>query len=254
MSGIKLSWLLKEIDKELETYEVNDDTILIRYMDFSKFISFLENGLYLTRADKFEDPLEGAVPSWYSTLPSHSHIYSQEEKERRLEKAKVTVEEASKLRGKAFISCWNEYEDESYALWQIYAKYQGIAIQTTKNKLEKLLQGTSSKIYRVKYMKEAKGMVFAPELDEGIADNVPMNFFVHKKKHYTYEQEVRVIQFNEKSELDPIEIPDLNDFIDKIYISPFADVWFPSLVQKLIKERYKLNIEVEKSAIEIFNR
>ena len=55
-------------------------------MDFSEFISFLENGLYLTRADKFKDPLEGGVPSWYFTLPSYSHMYSQEEKERRLEK------------------------------------------------------------------------------------------------------------------------------------------------------------------------
>jgi hypothetical protein len=40
----------------------DDDTILWRYMDLAKFISLLKDKtLYMTRADMFEDPFEGAV-------------------------------------------------------------------------------------------------------------------------------------------------------------------------------------------------
>ncbi|MEK1831339.1 hypothetical protein AAAC51_27200, partial [Priestia megaterium] len=41
------------------------------------------------------------------------------------------------------------------------------------------------------------------------------------------------------------------EFIDKIYISPFAPDWFCSLIKEIIQKRYELNIEVEKSEIKI---
>lgn len=34
-----------------------------RYMDFTKFVSFIESRcLYFTRADNFDDPFEGSLP------------------------------------------------------------------------------------------------------------------------------------------------------------------------------------------------
>lgn len=51
----------------LKEYDASPDTKIMRYMDFAKFISILENKeLYLTRADKFEDPLEGSLPEKYA--------------------------------------------------------------------------------------------------------------------------------------------------------------------------------------------
>ena len=39
------------------------DTILWRYMDFTKFVSLLEKrSLFFARADKLGDPFEGATP------------------------------------------------------------------------------------------------------------------------------------------------------------------------------------------------
>ena len=49
---------------ELPGIELPDDAdFLWKYMSFEKFVSLLgTKSLYFTRADKFEDPLEGFIP------------------------------------------------------------------------------------------------------------------------------------------------------------------------------------------------
>lgn len=40
----------------------SDDVVLWRYLDFARFLDLLERqALWFTRADKFEDPLEGGL-------------------------------------------------------------------------------------------------------------------------------------------------------------------------------------------------
>ena len=41
----------------------SEDVRVWRYMDFTKFVSFIDSRrLYFTRADKFDDPFEGSWP------------------------------------------------------------------------------------------------------------------------------------------------------------------------------------------------
>lgn len=55
---------------KLTGIELPDDAdFLWKYMSFEKFVSLLgTKSLYFTRADKFEDPLEGFTPVNRSTL------------------------------------------------------------------------------------------------------------------------------------------------------------------------------------------
>ncbi|MEK1833608.1 DUF2971 domain-containing protein [Priestia megaterium] len=90
-------------------------------------------------------------------------------------------ERSQKFKRKAFISCWNAHTNESYAMWKIYAKDQGIAIQTTKGKLQNLFEGTSAKTYKVDYKLKTDFYTATPELDENLSIKLTMNTFVQKK-------------------------------------------------------------------------
>lgn len=219
---------LIQMEKEnLKSYQIDDETLLIRYMDLSKFLSLLENGLYLTRADEFEDPLEGSLPDWFKKLQVDKNrvlrYHPGRQAEHKQECIKI-MDEVKKLKEKAFISCWNAHTNESYAMWKIYAKDQGVAIQTTKGKLQNLVEGTSAKIYKVDYKLKTDFYTATPELDENLSVKLTMNTFVQKKSHYQYEDEVRLILFSDEGQLKPIPIPNPEEFIDKIYIRGTANI------------------------------
>lgn len=168
----------------------------------------------------------------------------QEDKDLIVNKYKV-------IKKKTFISCWNQSDVESYALWQIYAKNNGVAIKTSANKLNALLESTNSKLYKVKYVDDDQHVIY-PKIDESSFEvHTNSNLFVCKSKHYLYEQEVRVILVSEAEEADPLSIPNISGFIEEILISPFAPDWFYQLVRKQIKETYRLDIPVTRSRIKI---
>lgn len=234
----------KVVEDELKVYDVSPTTKLMRYMDFAKFISLIENNaLYFTRADKFEDPLEGVVPKSYVNK-RFPYIFPKSFKTN-------YIDEINNLKHNTFISCWNEAENESYALWQIYAKNYGVAIQTTKQKLDNLLTGTNAKVYKVRYTDSTEDNVIVPSVEESPSISLLKNFFVLKKTHYSYENEVRAILFDESGNDSVIKIKNIPLFIDKIYVSPFSEKWFYKLVKKIVHEKYGLDIEVEQSGIKI---
>ncbi|MFP7483368.1 hypothetical protein SFC65_04345 [Priestia filamentosa] len=252
--------LKQALDKEYEYYEIEDSTKLIRYMSFDKFISILENKrLYLTRADKFEDPLEGIIPNWYREKFNHRFTlpegllekvfrYYGDSKQKSI--GQRLIENERVLRENAYVSCWNKMTTESYALWKIYASGNGVAIQTRKTNIDKILKGTGAKVFKIRYNPSDKHTV-VPDIEGSFNDFTDLkNFLVCKQEHYTYEQEVRIILID-KGGKNEIPIPDLAQFIEKIYVSPFADSWFMTLVKKVVKETYNLDIEITNSDIKL---
>lgn len=60
---LTLEVIEKMNQENLEKFIPGDSVSICRYMNLTKFMSLLvENELFFTRADKFEDPLEGEVP------------------------------------------------------------------------------------------------------------------------------------------------------------------------------------------------
>jgi hypothetical protein len=115
-----------------------NDTVVWRYMDFSKFIDLLENSrLWFARADLLDDPREGDL--------------TEAELKQIREAASPGVAEANikafrSLRREYFVNCWT-IGSESMAMWDLYARGAGgIAIKSTVGSLKLAVDGAGAKI------------------------------------------------------------------------------------------------------------
>lgn len=241
-------------------YSVPDkDTIIWRFMDFTKFISLISsNTLFFTRADKFEDPFEGAKglkknkKKWdkhYLDFIEQAHKNPPEgidfkltDKQIKIESKRVLAEmESGGIEDikKTFINCWHENEFESEAMWKLYTNNmsEGIAIQTTYGKLYKSLnKNPSIDIGRVNYIDFNTSFA-------GVNDS-----FWYKRKSFEHEKEVRAIYFDFKEEYDfgkPVKV-NINTLIQKIYVSPTAQNWFLEVVKETMK-KYNLKKKINQS-------
>lgn len=215
-------------------------------MDFTKFISMIDSQqLHLTRCDKFKDPYEGTYPTFNIQQRAQNYNFKND-----IEALKfnIILEDANKLlRKSTFINCWHQNEYESAAMWDLYSKTnESIAIETTYNKLANILP-----IYT--YI----GLVdYIDYLSESIPENNIYNLFMHKRKSFEHEKEVRIIFSHNKvdangelaeSDKENIEIPIVfNKLINNIHINPNAPMWFKELVISICK-KYDIKVNVTQS-------
>ena len=75
----------------------------------------------------------------------------------------------------------------------------------------------------------------------------------YKRESFAYEKEFRIIIEDDRevgsSDWNKTIKVDLNLLIDNIYISPEADKWFAELVNDIIRNRYKLRLNVMHSEL-----
>lgn len=235
------------------------DTVLWRFMDFPKFVSLLKTkSLFFTRADKFEDPFEGAKgimknkakwndyyrdfffqacsisPAGVQSNRSEAEILANvEQLEEQFEKS-VEMD----LRT-TFINCWHENAYESEAMWKLYTSTlsQGIAIKSSHRRLN-LALGRRIAIGRVNYIDYSTSYAGINEC------------FWFKRKSFEHEREVRALVSDHSREhpvgkLVPV---DLDMLIEKIYVSPTAQNWFEEIVQDILL-KYGLNKEIAGSSL-----
>ena len=143
-----------------------------------------------------------------------------------------------------YVSCWHMNEHESAAMWEIYksGQPQGIAIRSTyRNLAESITDERTIYIGTVSYI----------DFDtEAISDRNSLYPYVHKRKYFEYEREIRAVycapsMVPHESKADtvtwgpvgpkaePISV-DLDRLINAVYVSPKAEPWFAELVQELI--------------------
>ena len=228
-----------------EEFIPNKNLTICKYMDFLKFMSlFHYEKLYFSRADRFQDKMEGKIPEAFFNNFSTTEKIAYEKIHKSYKEHKT----------KTYISCWSEFHEESYAMWQIYSKTYGLAIQTTVEKLEKALISSHAIIRKVKYIdyNSKDEMIEVPMAPSDGTDNLRRNFFVIKPKFYEYEKEIRAIIVSKEEELYQ-EIPiDLNFLIDEIIISPFASRWAADLIKDLVWNRFGFkNISIFDSGVEV---
>lgn len=218
--------------KHPELNEPNDDQLLWRYIDFSKFLNLLESErLFLTRADKFEDTYEG----YYPKDKSDNSLYLE------------------KLRQVAYISCWHMNECESAAMWDLYAKREnGIALATTFKSLKTALAKSGD-------IEVCGGIVSYEKLSEINYSELKMQnkyfaekIFITKRTSFEHEREFRLLLIDE-AEVRSMEADwrnyenghwvygreheiDLGRLIKKVYISPFAKSYFVETVIKVLNK------------------
>jgi len=236
--------------KNPEFEEPTDDTIIWRYVDFIKFISYLEkNALFFVRSDQLFDKYEGKfteadVKLWEEKLKPETKL-SQ-------------IELFDRFRKIVNISSWHINENESAAMWEICLQSnEGIAIKSTFKRLKDsfiLHKEDEIHIGKVKYIDYRKDSI--PK------ENI-FNPFLYKRKAFEYENELRavIMKFASQEEtigkhilyVDPkwfgIHVKtDLVVLIDKIVVSPNVPDWVIDLVKSIVK-KYELNKKVEQSEL-----
>jgi hypothetical protein len=204
-----------------------------RYMEFHKFISLLHfKRLHFTRADKFEDVFERKM----------AKLLLREWPADRKDSYERIRRQHRDTTPRTFTSCWTNLDKESYAMWQIYAKENGVAVQTTVAKLDQALGDSGVKIRKVHYLDfgGADQRYQDPAFWDEKKGILARNFFVCKPKAYEYEREIRAV-FVADSEEGSVNLPvDVDALIENIYISPFVGPWFVDLVEDLVCCQYHL--------------
>lgn len=207
-------------------------------MDFTKFMALLINeSLYLSRSDKFEDPYEG-------TFPEENHKYRREKHKNLVPKEqydfaeKLLIDFMKENKKNTFINCWHMNNYESAAMWKLYANTnESISIETDYETLRDNLP-EYVKLGIVDYKKKH------------ISERYIFDAIMHKRMSFEHEKEVRIVFLasppSNYENFSLVEVNNeiiglnmkvqLNKIIKKIHISPHADDWFCEVVKNICKK------------------
>ena len=221
--------------------QIDDDEILWRYQDLPRYLDLLiRKQLFFTRIDQFEDPFEGKYNEPAKNQAAKEELHKLAEKHSRTRVA-VTV------------NTWHQNPDENYAMWNIYAKNYGVAIQTTYKKLKDCFKKTDKPVYI------GKIIYYNDERDQVPKEN-PMAPFIRKRCMYQYENEIRCCYiisqskeggflWEEQDTYNGVFLDvDLHTLIERIYISPYAPKWYRDLVART-NEVFKIDKEIRHSSV-----
>ena len=223
------------------------DVPVWRYMDFTKFVSMLENGaLFLPMVAKLDDPFEGSYARGNETLRPLVH--------RHMPNAFGLTAGEMVLRLREFVaaSCWHSNEQESAAMWRLYAQSnEAVCIQSTFRKLREAI-GSVAQVGMVRYVDYET---------EWIPESNPLAPFLYKRKSFEHEREVRALirpanvpailegksgEPREPGKWVKIELPKT---IDRVVIAPDAAEWFLELVQQVTARYEQSSVPVVRSAL-----
>lgn len=213
---------------------------LWRYMDFTKFVSMLEeSALYfpcLTEVQKL-DPFEGSHVGSVWRLGKLLTAMGDGEL---VARSRASLQTAMST---LFISCWHKNAHESAAMWKLYMQTtEGIALQTTTQRLAAALGKSKRSIYmgKVRYI----------DYDRmSIGDNRDgLKLAMHKRASFAHEKEVRAL-LRDTSGKPGILVPiDVQMVAEAVVIAPGAPAWIADLVCKTLK-RYGVTISVRQSQL-----
>ena len=218
-----------------------------RYMDFAKFVSFLDSSnLYLARLDQMPDPFEGSLSRaeyehWKDVAEEgeRTGAIPDDWKGRYLD---VLLANARRTRRACYVSCWHMSDNESDAMWKLYAPSGlGVAIQSTYQRLVEVLP---DKLHSGCFV----GMVaYADHHREKMPEGNAFYPVMHKRRAFEHEKEVRAVGWiaDPGFWVDPdqaanplgIEVPVAVDrLIESVFVSPAAPSWFAATVRSVVRK------------------
>jgi len=230
----------------------NQNQKIWRYLDFTKLVDLLySSSLYFTRADLFNDIFEGSITKTTSELRAKRlNDLIKMGQSRYVGKSDWWSKENQNARKEIAINCWHMNDHESAAMWKLYLKSnEGIAIQSTYERLIRSLDETKIAILvgAVKYI----------DYDKDMIDSNKFSAFLHKRKSFEHEKELRCIiwksGFNNSTKINldnggvKVEV-NLMKLIENVYVSPDSPTWFTELVKE-VSEEFEVNVPVINSRI-----
>ena len=258
MGVIMAQYLYKDLD---------DDTILWRYMSLVKFLDILATQkLNLCRLDGFEDKLEGSNDKLLSQIHARTknNIFGAsyiDTVRRNYEIAKI----------KSYALCMHANNYESAAMWKLYGNHgETIAIKTTVGKLKSsLVNGQNLHFGAVVYEiteQEIKVIHDSYAQNKQSIPISPLDPLFLKRASFKYENEYRVI-FSDTSNfftstpslesVDNLKISqrlihkidcNVSELISELLIYPEAPTWVVDAINETIK-KFRYNFCAEKSTL-----
>lgn len=213
-----------------------------RYIDIQRFLFLLNaKNLYLCRLDNFRDSWEGSWPM--PVLEGMKEYWPSD--------APQSFSEISEVMRKSyFVNCWHENSTESAALWDLYARNSGVAIQSTIGSLKRSVTDTKRYfIGRVRYVNS--------ETEPFTELNLLIPPFL-KRKNFENEKEVRLLNWsptNIKEEKETklhhndtlLEI-EPNTLIKNLFISPACPEWLVPTPEELCA-KFNITAPLYKSSL-----
>ncbi len=225
-------------------------------MNFTKFVAMLENnGLFFSRIDRLDDPLEGSYPqanvvARQTTIDAIKHAEGVDIGET-FQQIGGFVE---RNRQWIMVNCWHMNEHESAAMWKLYAQSnEAIAIQSSYTRLAHCLD-------KIAYLGVMKYLDYAHDTFSDWNALLPT---MHKRKSFEHERELRAVVWD--LPIVPVEgisfdaVPpeggiwrkplDLHELIERVYVAPTSPAWFKELVEQVVV-RYGLDKPVYQSSLD----
>lgn len=267
-----------DIKNKKQVYNLTEadlDSIVWRYMTFSKFISLLTyQALWFSKLNTLQDQNEGTLP-----VPAKNNMHNEFQKWKTLfvdpdlhrqinEMPNRNVEDGREL---TVVNCWFLGDCESQRMWDEYAGVsEGVAVKSTIRKLCRYIfvDPECSQIGKVRYVDLDKHDMTLYE-----ASQAHERAFLKDINNYSHEQEIRLVTMNLKTpwcvnmngnplteqeytgknmnnfDCQGLYIKvDFRNLIDSIILAPHAAKWFEMLIQRIF-DLSKLNIVVERSQI-----
>lgn len=219
---------------------VDPDARIWRYVDLARFLSILTTrSLYLSRADLLGDRFEGTISEAtiqsYNDPRSPSSLPGFQDTMRQLRCA---------MRRNVAVSCWHIAEYESSSMWTAYAALgSGIAVRTTYSRLVNSLASwpTPTFIGCVNYLDYEKSVIGSANF---------LSPFVHKRREYESEQELRVvvsqipsstrdgqsvIDYSVSMPVGILAIVDLSVLVESIVLAPNTSDWQAEAIRKVVE-------------------
>lgn len=225
----------------------NFDVKLWRYVPIRTLELLLKNSsLYFCRSDLFDDKHEG---SYTKTAAEYRKKFYEGACENFLENTipKLNLD----WKKCAFISCWHVNEKEDTNMWKAYSKEnKSLAITTSISRIKNYILDEEIPF--------ALGFVNYIDYEiDTIPEHNAFNSFYFKRKEYESEREFRIIAHKDTDKImnGQINPPDgmeilinIENFIEDIYISPFANERFVNRATTVIK-KYKMENKLRKSKL-----
>jgi len=231
---------------------------LWRYMDLSKFAALLQRrALAFARADQLGDPFEGSLPQPNANLKADVMAVRKsapdedpfkglsDEAVESIFEAKSTARRT--MLTMVFVNCWHINNNESAAMWKVYAKSSdAICVRTNYNALVSVLPDDVCTGV-IRYIDYGSDMIENRNL---------LSPFLVKRRSFAYEQEARAVLLEPLHELQSQNMPmvreipiDINRLIERVYVSPASPPWFREVIVTL-SQSYGLTATIRQSEID----
>lgn len=174
---------------ELPESSGEDPITVRRYLDTSKFASFLNSGIWFSRLDNFSDNYEGKVSDKTVRRRYDQWEYLEFEDDpppfdtRDMDAA---IDEI--IRKQSYVSCWRYGGKESAVFWNAYIDGgNGVAVETTLDRLQNIIREADRDILlgKVDYRR------YKGSTEQFARDSIDRVF--HKRFAFDDEQELRLL-------------------------------------------------------------